>query len=53
MNPRPKTIYPGFYILILNFDIGRRSPFRMGIFRYSLRNSTFKEQASVKAVLQL
>ncbi len=53
MNPRPKTIFPGFYILILNFVIDLKGPFRMGSFRHSLKNSTVKVQTSLTAVLQL
>jgi len=52
LNPRPKTIFPGFYILILNFDIGRRVSFRRDTPGYSLKNSTDMVQAATSAVLQ-
>ncbi len=52
MNPRPKTINPGFYILILNFIIGREGSFRMDTTRCILKNSTFRAQETIKAVLQ-
>ena len=51
MNPRPKTINPGFYILILNFIIGREGSSRMDTTRYILKNSTFEIQEVSKAVL--
>ena len=52
MNPRPKTINPGFYILILNFIISRVGSFRMDTTRCILKNSTFRTQEILKAVLQ-
>ena len=52
MNPRPKTICPGFYILILEFKIGRHVSSKMDAGRYSLKNSTATVQTSVTAVLQ-
>jgi hypothetical protein len=52
LNPRPKTIIPGFYILILNFDISRKVSFRRDTRRYSLRNLTVMDQATKTAVLQ-
>jgi hypothetical protein len=51
LNPRPKTINLGFYILILNFKIGRSVSFRMDTYRRSLKNLTVKDQAPLKAVL--
>jgi len=52
LNPRPKTINPGFYMLILNFIIGREGSFRMDTTRYILKNLTFESQEISKAVLQ-
>ncbi len=52
LNPRPKTINPGFYMLILNFIIGREVSFRMDTTRYILKNLTFESQEISKAVLQ-
>ncbi len=52
MNPRPKTINLGFYILILNFKVSQSVSFRMDTSRYSLNNLTFRDQASLSAVLQ-
>ncbi len=52
MNPRPKTINPGFYILILNFIIGREGSFRMDTTRFILKNLTGMAQETIKAVLQ-
>ena len=52
MNPRPKTINPGFYMLILNFIIGREGSFRRDTTRYILKNLTFETQEISKAFLQ-
>ncbi len=52
MNPRPKTINPGFYMLIPNFIIGREGSFRRDTTRYILKNLTFETQEFPKAVLQ-
>ena len=51
MNPRPKTINLGFYILIPNFKIGRSASFRMDAYQCSLKSLTVKDQAPLKAVL--
>ena len=51
MNPRPKTINPGFYILISKFKIGYGVSFEMDTAQYILRCSTVKVQAPLKAVL--
>ena len=52
MNPRPKTINPGFYMLILDFIIDREGSSRMDTTRCILKNSTVKAQEPLKAVLQ-
>ncbi len=52
MNPCPKTINPGFYMLILNFKIGREGSFRRDTTRCILDNLTFGAQETPKAVLQ-
>ena len=52
MNPRPKTIYLGFYMLILNFIIGRDASSRMDSARCILKNSTVRVQEALRAVLQ-
>jgi len=52
LNPRPKTINPGFYMLILNFIIDRGGSFRRDTTRCILKNSTFETQEISKAVLQ-
>jgi len=52
LNPRPKTINPGFYMLILNFIISREGSFRRDPIRYILKNSTSGSQEIPKAVLQ-
>ncbi len=51
MNPRPKTINPGFYILILNFIIGREVSLRMDTTRYILNNLAFTAQETIKSDL--
>ncbi len=51
MNPRPKTINPGFYILILNFKIGREVSFRRDTTRYSLINLTVRAQETITSDL--
>jgi hypothetical protein len=52
LNPRPKTIIPGFYMLILNFKIGPAVSFRRDTAGCSLNNSTVQDQATGTAVLQ-
>lgn len=52
MNPRPKTVIPGFYMLIPDFAICRKGSSEMDSFRYSLKNLTVTAQANVTAVLQ-
>lgn len=52
LNPRPKTINPGFYMLILNFIIGREGSFRRDTTRCILKNLTFETQEIPKAILQ-
>ena len=52
MNPGPKTIFPGFYMLILNFKIGPAVSFRRDTAGCSLKNSTGPSQAAGTAVLQ-
>ncbi len=46
MNPRPKTIIPGFYMLILNFKISFVVSFRRDPTKFSLKNSTDQAQAT-------
>ena len=48
LNPRPKTIIPGFYILISKFKFNHPVSFEMDTVWYSLKNLTFKAQASLK-----
>ena len=52
LNPRPKTINLGFYMLILNFIIGRDGSSRMDTDRRILKNSTLGAQETQRAVLQ-
>lgn len=52
MNPRPKTINLGFYILISKFNIYCPVSFEMDTKQYSLKSLTFKVQTPLKAVLQ-
>ena len=51
MNPRPKTINPGFYILISKFKICCKVSFEMDTKQYSLKSSTGKIQTIFQAVL--
>ncbi len=51
MNPRPKTINPGFYILISKFKICCKVSFEMDTKQYSLKSSTFKAQTTLKGGL--
>lgn len=48
MNPRPKMITPGFYILISKFKICCIISFEMDIMQYSLKSLTYKAQAALK-----
>jgi len=53
LNPRPKTINPGFYILISKFKISWNwnVSSEMDTKQYSLKNLTFKVQAPLKGGL--
>ena len=51
MNPRPKTINQGFYILISKFKICCNVSFEMDTKQYSLKNLTFKVQTPLKGGL--
>ncbi len=51
MNPRPKTINPGFYILISKFKISCIVSFEMDTNQYSLKSLTFKVQTPLKGGL--
>ena len=51
MNPCPKTIIPGFYILILDFKFSLKSSSKMDIIRCSLKNLTGTAQTTATAVL--
>jgi hypothetical protein len=52
LNPRPKTIFPGFYILILNFNFGPGVSFRRDTLRCSLKIQLFRFRQPGTAVLQ-
>ena len=52
MNPRPKTINLGFYILISKFKISCIVSLEMDTNQYSLKSLTVKVQTPLKAVLQ-
>ncbi len=52
LNPRPKTINPGFYMFIPNFIIDREVSFRRDTTQHILKNLTFETQEISKAVLQ-
>ena len=51
MNPRPKTINLGFYILISKFKISCFVSFEMDTNQYSLKSLTFKVQTPLKGGL--
>ena len=51
MNPRPKTITPGFYILISKFKISWIVSYEMDTKQYSLKSLTFKVQTPLKGGL--
>ena len=51
MNPRPKTITPGFYILISKFKISCDVSYEMDTKQYSLKSLTFKVQTPLKGCL--
>jgi len=59
LNPRPKTINPGFYILIskfkfccnVSFEMDTKVSFEMDTKQYSLKSLTFKVQTPLKGGL--
>jgi len=51
LNPRPKTINLGFYILISKFKFCCNVSFEMDTKQYSLKNLTLKVQAPLKGCL--